>query len=149
MGTVFRLPSQEQIGRLWPADQPVCTIADLSRLQVILPLPRPDYVMLKKALHTAAPAATLRTTIRLEGLDGVACEGQIGENSLPESPAKEIPIELSTQSGGPVAVQPNAPDGRQFASDEVYLVRVDLDDRGGLILPGLRAQVTIPLLFGR
>jgi multidrug efflux pump subunit AcrA (membrane-fusion protein) len=147
-GTVLSPPSLEQIGRLWQQGQRVCTIADLSRLQVFLPLPPLDYEMLKKALHTATPAP-LRTTIRLEGLDGLACEGQVGGNRLPKSPARVIPVELSSRSGGPVAVLPNGPAGRQVPRDEVYLVAVDLKDPGCLILPGLRAQVTIPLPFDR
>jgi len=133
-GIVVGLPTADALGKLHDGhrDQPFARVVDPTRLQAVVPLTPADHRTLRQELGTA-PAIQ----IRVAGQGGHCCRGQVA--ALPEAAAREIPAALSSQAGGPIAVQP----GTCAPRDPPYLVTMDFLEPDASIYPGALAQVKI------
>ncbi len=136
------LPKVDEIGKLWSLDQdvPFCKIGDPKKLRVIVPLPPPDYELVrenwKKLKHEKLPV-----TIRVQGRAEDIWQGYL--SNLPEQQAKEIPMALSNRGGGPLAVKQGADPNKMVPQNDVYLVGINFNDPDLAIAPGSMAQVKI------
>jgi hypothetical protein len=67
--------------------------------------------------------------------------GRIGQ--LPKSDAKEIPPQLSSKAGGPLAVKPTSEANKLVPQSQVFLVGVDFEQPDDSIAINSAAQVKI------
>jgi len=139
-GVVMSPPRIDEVGKLWEKDQtaPFCSIGDWGRLQALMPVPPPDYRLLKQDL---AKDPDLAVTIRVQGRGADTWGGHIAQ--LQESEAKEVPLQLTAKGGGPLAVKPTGKPNTYVPQNQQYLVAVDFRDPDGAICPGTLAQVKI------
>ena len=80
-------------------------------------------------------------TIRVQGHDSRRWQGVISQ--LPKQDSPEIPPQLSTKFGGPIAIKPGSPQGKMLPQSQVYLVGVDILDPDDTIVIIPLAQVKI------
>ncbi len=143
-GTVMNVPKVEDVGKRWEADQdkPFCSIADVSKLRILVPVTPDNYQLIRNDLELyRAEGKPMPVTIRVHGRDTHTWKGII--THLPESEAKEIPIQLSNKGGGPLAIKTNSPQNHYIPQTEVYLIGVEILDPDGAISPGTLGQVKI------
>jgi putative peptide zinc metalloprotease protein len=140
IGIVMGPPSIDDIGRLWAKDQeqPFCTIGDLRLLRALVPVSPADYHLLQEDLR-ADP--DLRVTIRVPGTEGQTWSGRLA--ALPESEAKDVPIQLTTRCGGPLAVKPASRTDMLVPQTQQYLLVVKFLETDPNIYAGGLAQVKI------
>jgi putative peptide zinc metalloprotease protein len=137
----------EEIGKFYDK-QPFCSIGDPQQLRVLLPLSPADYRLLKRDYEeTRKQGGELSVTIRVQGRADLTWHGRISENGMPESEAKDVPIQLTNSAGnvGPVAVKPPNPQqpNVHVPQAQQYLVSVDILDPDAAISPGTMAYVKI------
>jgi putative peptide zinc metalloprotease protein len=139
-GIVMSPPHIDEVGKLWEKDQatPFCTIGDWGRLQALMPVPPADYRLLKQDL---AHDPNLAVTIRVQGRASATWKGHIAQ--MPEAEAKEVPVQLTSKGGGPLAVKPNTNPHVHVPQNQQYLVTVYFDAPDGAICPGTLAQVKV------
>jgi putative peptide zinc metalloprotease protein len=161
-GTVIGVPKQDEIGSIWGVDpdvgkvygtdteqeRPFCLIGDPKRLRIWVPVSPADYHLVRDDLNRARKdGRDLDVTIRIQGRDTHTWEGRIVQ--LPDSEAKEIPIQLSNKGGGPLAVKPNAPPKHLVLrtlvapQNQVYLIGIEILNPDSAISPGCLGQVKI------
>jgi putative peptide zinc metalloprotease protein len=144
-GTVISIPKVEEIGKRWEVDQekPFCSIGDTGRLRVLVPVPPADYELIRTDLaRFKKEKRELEVTIRVQGRDSHTWKGLV--THLPQAEAKEIPIQLSTKGGGPLAVKPTSQNQNHPApQNQVYLIGVLIKNPDQAISPGCLAQVKI------
>ncbi|MCS6852260.1 MAG: biotin/lipoyl-binding protein [Gemmataceae bacterium] len=143
-GVVINPPRVEEIGKLWEkdSDQPFCSIGDPSQLRALVPVPPMDYRLLKDNFHNCRRRnADLLATIRVKGQVERTWPGRVSQ--LPEASATEVPIQLTTRGGGPLAVKPTSRPDRLEPQSQQYLVAVDFLQADRSICPGTLAQVKI------
>ena len=141
-GIVMGLPMIDEIGKRWNREQNsvFCAIGDRSKLRVLVPITPSDYDLLLENVKKATAQKPLRATIRVQGHDMRVYQGRIGE--LPKQDAKEIPVQLSTKAGGPLAIKPTG--GSQIVpQSQVYLVGIDFEQPDDSIAINAGAQVKI------
>src|SRR5262249_38192280 len=80
-------------------------------------------------------------TIRVHGRDSQTWSGRV--THLPESEAKEIPLQLSNKGGGPLAVKPGSPANHYIPQAQGFLVGGGFEPPDPAICPGTMAQVKI------
>jgi multidrug efflux pump subunit AcrA (membrane-fusion protein) len=143
-GTAISIPKVEEIGTRWEMDQekPFCSIGDTGRLRVLVPVPPADYELIRRDLaQFRKEKRELEVTIRVQGRDSHTWKGLV--THLPQAEAKEIPIQLSTKGGGPLAVKPTSQNQNHPApQNQVYLIGVTLVDPDSSLCPGTLAEVT-------
>ena len=83
----------------------------------------------------------LEATIRVQGHDSKLWHGRI--SNLPKSAAADIPIQLSTKAGGPIAVKPQSKENQLIPQNQVFLVGIDFIDADDSIAINSVAQVKI------
>jgi putative peptide zinc metalloprotease protein len=139
-GVVMSSPHVDEIGKLWEKEQPVpfCTIGDPTQLQALMPVSPADYRLLKVDL---AKQADLPITIRVQGRAELNWKGRVAK--LQESEAKDVPPQLTSKFGGPLAVKPSTQPNSFQPQSQQYLVLIDLLDPDAFIHPGTLAQVKI------
>jgi putative peptide zinc metalloprotease protein len=157
-GVVANAPRVEDVGKHFDPQsdpsKPFLTINDNgpTRLRVCVPVVTPEFHLLKEQLErnqAAAEAASegyenhaeLDVTIRVQGRGPEIWKGRL--TSLPESEAKDIPLALSSKSGGPVPVKAYARPGALAPQTQHYLIFVDLLNPDAALVPGQMAQVKI------
>lgn len=145
-GVVIEVPTIDDIGKRFgdrDGQSPqFCSIGDRGKLRILVPLSSSDYDLLQENHKKAQrERRTLEATIRVQGHDSKLWEGQISQ--LPKSDALEIPPQLSTRMGGPLAVKPNSPQGKALPQSQVYLVGIDLKEPDDSIALNSVAQVKI------
>ena len=143
-GVVIGLPQIDDIGKRWDREQNsvFCSIGDRSKLRVLVPLTTSDYDLLKENVDNARRTKKpLEATIRVQGHDSRLWQGVISQ--LPQSDAKEIPVQLSVKAGGPIAIKPGSPPNQLIPQNQVYLVGVDFKDPDDSIAINSAAQVKI------
>ena len=62
---------------------------------------------------------------------------------LPESEAKEIPAQLTTKAGGPVAIKPSSKPNSYVPQSQQYLIGIDILEPGTVVSPGTMAYVKV------
>jgi putative peptide zinc metalloprotease protein len=142
-GTVMSCPKKDEVGKRWEQEQsqPFCAIGDPVRLQVLLPVPPADHRLLREELDIArGNKRDLPATIRVQGFAGTTWAGRV--DLLHESEAREVPPQLTTKFGGPLAVKQTAQGGNSPQSQH-YLVSLDFLYPDTSIHPGTLAMVKI------
>lgn len=149
-GVVMSPPRVDEIGKYWDAKEqprPFCSIGERKvdepcKLRVLIPVGPDDYRLLiddQKDLRKKGEDLTV--TLRLQGRDSKTWEGKIAE--LPQSAAKEVPVQLTTRAGGPLAIKPGSRPGVFEPQAQQYLVAIDIENADDAISPGIFAQAKI------
>src|ERR1019366_1413243 len=79
--------------------------------------------------------------IRVQGHDSKTWHGRI--STLPKSDSKNIPPQLSTKWGGPVAIKPTSSQNELVPQAQVFLVGIDFIDPDDSIAINSASQVKI------
>ncbi|HEV3259726.1 MAG TPA: biotin/lipoyl-binding protein, partial [Gemmataceae bacterium] len=143
-GVVMGLPRKDEVGKLWEKDQatPFCSIGDPRRLRAVMPVTPADYHLLREDLAAARRwGDDLAVTIRVRGLGSDRWQGKVA--TLPESDAKEVPLSLTTQAGGPLAARTGSRPQIFVPQSQNYLVAVEFLEQDPSICPGTLAHVKI------
>jgi putative peptide zinc metalloprotease protein len=143
-GVVLNLPLIDEIGkRFGDRDQnPLfCSIGDHRKLRVLLPLSSSDYDLVQENYKKSTPQHPLEATIRIQGHDSRLWKGTITQ--MPKQDSPEIPPQLSTKMGGPIAIKPSSPQGKMLPQSQVFLVGVDIVEPDDTIAINSIAQVKI------
>jgi hypothetical protein len=139
-GVVIGLPAPDELGKKWDRDQQTtvfCSVGNKSKLRVVVPLSPADYALLKDNLEKQR--GTLEIAIRVQGHDSQTWEGKVSQ--LPQADAKDIPPQLSTKAGGPLAVKPISEPGKIAPQGQWFLVGVDFVEPDDTIAINSHAQV--------
>jgi putative peptide zinc metalloprotease protein len=139
-GVVMSCPKKDEVGKLWEKEQSAafCTVGDPTKLQALLPVVPADHRLLKEEL---AKNRDLPVTIRVQGFADRTWQGRI--DLLQESEAKEVPPQLTTKFGGPLAVRPTQQGGGQVPQSQHFLVSINFLQPDVSIHPGTLARVKI------
>jgi putative peptide zinc metalloprotease protein len=145
-GVVMTPPRVDEIGKLFEKDQqttPFCTIGYATKgepleLQALMPVPPVDHRLLKDDL---AHDPDLPVTMRVHGRAEQTWSGKVA--MLQEMEAKEVPVQLTSKAGGPLAEKPTNQPNVHVPQAQQYLVSVDFLQPDDRICPGTLAQVKI------
>jgi hypothetical protein len=86
--------------------------------------------------------AQVPVSIRIQGRGSETWDGKV--SYLPESEAKEIPLQLSNKAGGPVPVKAErSKSGGLIPQTQYFLVYIDIENADDAMAPGTMAQVKI------
>ena len=141
-GTVMSPPKIDEVGKLFERGTAICSIGDPKALRVVIPIATKDYRILEDDLRRAwAQGKNLSVTVRIKGRADRTWQGRI--NELPESEAKDVPVQLTTKYGGPLAVKPSQNQNVHVPQSQQFLVYVELIDADEAISPGTMAYVKI------
>ncbi len=135
-GVVTGLPRPTELGKEFEASntetKPFCTVGDLGRLIVRLPISPVEYRLLKQDMP---PGGELDVSILVKGQTSAVVIGKL--RKLPESDAKQVPIGLTQRAGGPLAVKQSGEQGSEVTPvAQVYVVEIDIPNADGTIRPG-------------
>ena len=140
-GIVMSPPKADEVGKLFEKGATFCSVGDPS---IALDFARcnEDYRILEDDVRRARKLGQeLDITIRIKGRGNQTWKGRITE--LPESDAKDVPAQLTTKYGGPLAVKQSQNPNVHAPQSQVFLVYVDLLDPDDAICPGTMAYVKI------
>jgi putative peptide zinc metalloprotease protein len=140
-GVVMSSPLIDEVGKLWEKDHsvPFCSVGDYPAvIQVLMPLPTAKKDLLKENLKKNP---NLPVTIRVQGRADLTWKGRVLQ--LQESEAKEVPPQLVTKYGGPLAARPNTEKNQFVPATQQYLVTIEFLDPDDFIHPGTLAKVKI------
>jgi putative peptide zinc metalloprotease protein len=145
-GIVMSPPRVDEVGKYWDAKEqpkPFCRIGDPKQLRAIMPVGPDDYNLLvsdRKALQEKGQ--DLAVTLRIQGRENQTWEGTLTE--LPQSAAKEVPLQLTTRANGPLAIKPNPsrPNALEPQAQQ-YLVHIAIENPDDAICPGAFAQAKV------
>jgi len=131
-GVVIRPPEPEELGKFFKVGNVFCVVGDPKQLEARLVIDQGDMDLVR-----VGQKATLR--FYSHPLD--SRQGTIAK--LAESDAEAIPEELSTAAGGEVPTKPDPTTGRQVPIETLYYAVVPLENRDGLLKPGMRGSARI------
>jgi len=139
-GFVLGAPRPEDVDKFWEKGQPVpfCMIGDPKELRLLVPVPPADYHVLQRDM---ADGRRLAVSIHFPGRGAEVVVGQV--TRLPESDAKDVPLQLTQRGGGPLAVKPASDPNVQVPQSQQYLVPVELFTPDRAIVAGTMANVKI------
>jgi putative peptide zinc metalloprotease protein len=143
-GVVMGLPQKDEIGKTFEKEleSPFCSVGDPTQLRALVPLGPADYRLLKEDRDAAqATGGDLAVDIRVRGRGAAIFPGQVAE--LPAQEAKEVPLSLTTQAGGPLAVRQGQRPHTFTPQSQCYLVAVDFQETDKAIRPGTMCQVKV------
>jgi putative peptide zinc metalloprotease protein len=145
-GIVMNVPKKEDIGKFWEDVQsrPVCTVGDLQKLRVLLPIAAYDYKLLTEDMATLGPDAELDVTMRIAGSATHVYHGKV--RRLPSADAKTVPVQLTFKGGGSLAAKPPGPGAdanNPEPQSQVYMVEVEIDDPDAMLVPGSLPRVKV------
>lgn len=139
-GVVMSCPKKDEVGKQWEKDnaQPFCSVGDPAHLQALMPVPPTDYRLLKEDWESDP---NLPVTLRVHGRADLKWAGKVAR--LQASEAKEVPPQLTTKHGGPLAVKPTSQPGKFEPQAQHFLVSVDFLAPDRNIHPGTLASVKV------
>jgi putative peptide zinc metalloprotease protein len=141
-GIVMSPPKADEVGKLFEAGATFCTVGDPTHLRLAVPVATKDYRILEDDVRRArAQGQELPVTIRIKGRGNQTWEGRISE--LPESECRDVPAQLTTKHGGPLAVKPSQNPNVHVPQSQVFLVYIDLLNPDDAICAGTMAYVKI------
>jgi putative peptide zinc metalloprotease protein len=142
-GVVMSCPHVDDVGKLYEKGTVFCSVGDPTRLYVTMPVEPADYNLMRRDLAKAQEKGQegLPVTVRIQGRADLLWKGKI--SGLPESEAKEIPVQLTNKAGGQIAVKPSSKPDHYQPQSQQYLVSVDIVDSDRMICPGTMAQVKV------
>src|SRR5262249_10068167 len=93
-GIVMTPAHVAEIGKYYEKGTPFCSVGDPQELAVLLPVSPADYRLLKGDYYkTKDQGKVLPVTLRVQGRADLTWQGRIAQ--MPESEAKEIPVQLT------------------------------------------------------
>ncbi|QVL34353.1 hypothetical protein KIH39_10735 [Telmatocola sphagniphila] len=139
-GVVMGIPHQDEYLKMWErSDQKaLCKIGDPSKLRILVPVGPLDYQLLAEHLQKYHE---LEVSIRVAGRADRIMKGVI--THLPEAPAKDVPVGLTSKGGGSLAIKPTSQQNQIEPLVQTYLVDVKLLDPDEAVVPGTLATVKI------
>jgi putative peptide zinc metalloprotease protein len=137
-GTVMSCPTIDDVGKFYEKGATFCSIGDPHKLRVLMPVTPADYRLLKKDFDELGG---LSVTIRVQGRGDLTWQGKIMQ--MPESEAKEIPVQLTNKAGGNIAVKPSSKPGSYVPQNQQYLVGIEIVNPDNAICPGTLARVKV------
>jgi putative peptide zinc metalloprotease protein len=142
-GVVMSCPHIDDVGKLYEKGTVFCSVGDPTRLFVTMPVEPADYNLLKRDLAKAQSKGqeALPVTVRVQGRADLTWSGKISQ--LPESEAKEIPVQLTNKAGGQIAVKPTSKPDHYLPQSQQYLIGIDIVNPDRSICPGTMAQVKV------
>jgi putative peptide zinc metalloprotease protein len=141
-GTVMSSPNIDDIGKMYQKDDLFCRIGEPDKLRVLMPVSPADYRLLDGDLKKEKEhGRSLPVTIRVQGRAELTWHGNVSH--LPESEAKDIPVQLTNKMGGNVAVKPSSKPGTYVPQSQQYLVGIDILDSDNAVCPGTMAYVKV------
>jgi putative peptide zinc metalloprotease protein len=141
-GIVMTPPHVDEVGKYYEKGNPFCSIGDPQELRVLVPVSPSDYRLLKGDYDkTVKQGGELRVTLRVQGRADLTWDGRISQ--MPESEAKEVPVQLTNKAGGSVAVKPSSRPNSYVPQAQQYLVGIDILNPDAAICPGTMAHVKI------
>lgn len=141
-GVVMSPPSQDEVGRMFEEGTPFCSIGDPAKLRVLIPVPTKEFRILEgDYLKTKKQGKDLSATIRVKGMAERTWHGQISQ--MPESEARDVPVQLTTRGGGTLAIKPSSQKNAYVPQAQVFLVGVDILDSDLTMAPGSLAYVKV------
>jgi putative peptide zinc metalloprotease protein len=143
-GVVIGLPTRDQLGKFWDKDErrPFCSIGDPNKLRALVPVSPDEYELLKRDQEALKKEGRdLEATIRVQGRGPDTWKGRLGP--LPHEEVKNLPTQLTTRGGGPIAIKPAAPNSPNVPQTQMYLISVNFIDPDVAVFPGTMAQVKI------
>jgi putative peptide zinc metalloprotease protein len=143
-GLVMSPPKIDEIGKYFEHGQPLCSVGDPRYLKVLVPLEPHEYRLLERDLHKDwRRGGDLDVVIRVHGRADLAWHGKLTKDQLPESEAKEVPIQLTNKAGGNIAVKPSSKPDHYMPQSQQYLIGIDILDADAAIAPGTLASVKV------
>ncbi len=135
-GVVVGLPVQSELGKLFDRQamqqKPVCMVGDPTKLLAKVPVGPTEYQLLSDDLLATGK---LEVSFLVSGRTDRVFKGVV--TSLPKSPAKQVPVTLTTRGGGSVSVQQAGEGGQETVPvSQTYLVEVELTDADESVKPG-------------
>jgi len=140
-GYVMSPPKRDDVGRYMEKQEPIqpfCSIGDVQKVRVLVPVNTLDYQTLRDNLHKRKE---LEVSIHLPGRFDRVYRGRVV--SLPETDTRDVPIGLTSRGGGPLAVRPSQDPSRNEPLAQTYVVTVEILDPDTTILSGTQANVKI------
>ncbi len=140
-GVVLGAPRPEDVGKEWMREnpEPFCSVGDPNKLIVLVPVSSSDYQVLRDDLKLLRE---LPVVIRVPGRGTDYVHGRI--TRLPESDAKDVPLSLTHQAGGPLAVKPATSNPNvHVPQSQQYLVTVEIPQADADICPGALVKVKV------
>jgi hypothetical protein len=121
-GVVMSCPKVDDVGKQWDKEnaKEFCSVGDPRHLQALMPVPPEQHRLLQEELDRDPD---LDVTIRVQGQAERTWKGRIAH--LAASEAKEVPPQLSTKFGGPLAVRPTSQPNSYVPQSQHYMVNVD------------------------
>lgn len=149
-GMIIGAPKREEMFKFWDKSEapPFCKIGDPKYLRMIVPVSSTEYREIRDNLERRRQenpnAAYLDASILLAKRSDHIYRGRV--TAVPNTHEANIPIELSSRGGGPVAVRP--PSGNSTVNEpltQTYLIQVEILDPDRSIVSGNQAKVKIHL----
>jgi putative peptide zinc metalloprotease protein len=148
-GLIMGAPKKEEMFKEWDKAEspPFCRIGDPTKLRVIVPVTPPEYREIRESLERRSAenpsAAFLEASILLSNRSDHIFQGRV--TTVPNTHESNVPVELTSKGGGPIAVRPgNNPHVNEPVA-QTYLVQVEILDPDRSIVPGSQAKVKIHL----
>jgi len=133
------------VGKEWEREQPTpfCLIGQAKKIIALVPVTSDDYHLLQNDLDAAEKRGEkgLEATIRIPGRKSDYDYGWI--TKLPETDAKDVPVQLTHSAGGPLAVKPGNDPRVHAPQNQIYLVEIEFDKADPTLLSGTRVQVKV------
>ncbi len=139
-GVVMNSPKTDELHKFWEKlDSPAfCSIGDLNHMRILLPVEPQNYRLLQQNLDLYG---TLMVSIHFPGRSDKVYHGQISK--LPQIPADDVPIALTSRGGGSLAVKPSINPNLNEPLTQTYLIPVEITDSDYTICPGTLATAKI------
>jgi putative peptide zinc metalloprotease protein len=143
-GVVMSAPRKNDIGKQWEIEPatPVCSIGEQTHLRVMFPVSPADYRLLKDNL-AASPGQSMRVPVSVHVPGRTDRNWEAWLTQLPESEAKDVPVQLTQQCGGPLAVKPGQRQGVCVPQAQQYLVVAEFKDPDFTVCPGTLVQIKV------
>jgi putative peptide zinc metalloprotease protein len=137
-GVVMGGPRIDEVGKYYEKGTPFCSVGDPHKLRVLMPVSPADYRLLKKDF---GDTGDLSVTIRVQGRETLTWQGKITQ--MPESEAKEIPVQLTNKAGGNIAVKPSSKPDSYVPQSQQYLIGIEILKPDDAICPGTLARAKV------
>ena len=120
-------PKIDEVGKMFEKGTSFCSVGDPEHLRVVMPVATKDYRILEDDWEREkALGRDLGVTIRVKGSGNRIWQGRIKD--LPKSDAKDVPEQLTTKYGGPIAAKPSQNPHVHAPASQQFLIYVDLID---------------------
>jgi putative peptide zinc metalloprotease protein len=148
-GIVMSAPKKEELFKMWERaeGQPFCSIGDLTKLRILIPVGATDYREIRQNLARIRAEqpndAYLEVSILPARRSDKEIKGRI--TRLPETDEKNVPLALTHRGGGSLATKPGGDPKVSEPMVQTYLVAVEVDDPDDTLTPGTMAMVKVHL----